>query len=29
MTSTNEILKVTTDVAAADVGIPAGFREGR
>ena len=27
MTVTNEVLKVTTDVAASDVGIPAGFRE--
>jgi hypothetical protein len=27
MTITNEVLKVSTDVAAADVGIPAGFRQ--
>ena len=29
MTTTNEVLKVTTDVSAADVAIPAGFRENR
>jgi hypothetical protein len=29
MTITNEVLKVTTDVSATDVGIPAGFREAR
>jgi len=29
MTTTNEILKVTTDVSAADVGVPAGFRESK
>ena len=29
MTTTNEVLKVTTDVAAGDVGIPAGFRESK
>lgn len=29
MTITSETLKVTTDVAAADVAIPAGFKEGR
>ena len=27
MTSTNEVLKVATDVAAADVAVPAGFKE--
>jgi hypothetical protein len=27
MTSTNEVLKVTTDVTAADVAVPAGFKE--
>ena len=29
MTSTTEILKVVTDVAAADVAVPAGFKEAR
>ncbi|HKT79154.1 MAG TPA: hypothetical protein VJP86_02960 [Vicinamibacterales bacterium] len=29
MTTTNEVLKVTTDVAAADVAVPAGFKEAR
>jgi hypothetical protein len=29
MTTTNEVLKVTTDVSAADVSIPAGFRESK
>jgi hypothetical protein len=29
MTSTNEVLKVATDVTAADVAIPAGFKEGK
>jgi hypothetical protein len=29
MTTTNEVLKVTTDVSAADVAIPAGFKENR
>jgi hypothetical protein len=29
MTITNEVLKVTTDVTAADVAVPAGFKEGR
>ena len=29
MTMTNEVLKVTTDVAAADVDVPAGFRESK
>jgi hypothetical protein len=29
MTSTNEILKVTTDVSAADVDVPAGFKESK
>lgn len=29
MTTTNEVLKVTTDVSTADVGIPAGFRESK
>jgi hypothetical protein len=29
MTSTNEVLKVTTDVTAADVDVPAGFKESR
>jgi hypothetical protein len=29
MTITNEVLKVTTDVSAADVAIPAGFKESR
>ena len=29
MTTTNEVLKVTPDVAPADVGIPAGFREAK
>lgn len=29
MTTTNEVLKVTTDVTAADVGVPAGFREAK
>jgi hypothetical protein len=29
MTSTTEVLKVTTDVAAADVAIPAGFKENK
>jgi hypothetical protein len=26
MTTTNEVLKVTTDVPAADVSVPAGFK---
>jgi len=29
MTGTTEVLKVVTDVAAADVAVPAGFKEGR
>jgi hypothetical protein len=29
MTTTNEVLKVTTDVSAADVAIPAGFKESK
>ena len=29
MTSTNEVLKVATDVTAADVAIPAGFKENK
>jgi hypothetical protein len=29
MTTTSEVLKVTTDVTTADVGIPAGFRESK
>jgi hypothetical protein len=29
MTTTNEVLKVTTDVTTADVGVPAGFRESK
>jgi hypothetical protein len=29
MTSTNEVLKVTTDVTAADVAVPAGFKENK
>jgi len=29
MTTTNEVLKVTTDVAAADVSVPAGFKENK
>ena len=29
MTMTSEMLKVSTDVSAADVAIPAGFKEGR
>jgi hypothetical protein len=29
MTTTSEVIKVTTDVAAADVAIPAGFKESR
>ena len=29
MTTTNEVLKVTTDVSAADVAIPAGFKENK
>jgi hypothetical protein len=28
-TSTHEVLKVTTDVAAADVAAPAGFKESK
>jgi hypothetical protein len=27
MTTTSEVLKVTTDVTAADVAVPAGFKE--
>jgi hypothetical protein len=29
MTTTSEVLKVTTDVAAADVAVPPGFRESK
>jgi hypothetical protein len=29
MTSTTEVLKVVTDVAAADVAVPAGFKENK
>jgi hypothetical protein len=29
MTTTSEVLKVTTEVSAAEVGIPAGFKEGK
>ena len=29
MTSTNEVLKVATDVSAADVAVPAGFKENK
>jgi len=29
MTTTNEVLKVTTAVSAADVAVPAGFKENK
>jgi len=29
MTTTHEVLKVVTDVTAADVAVPAGFKEGK
>jgi hypothetical protein len=29
MTTNHEVLKVATDVTAADVAVPAGFKEGR
>jgi hypothetical protein len=29
MTTTNDVLKVTTDVGAQDVAVPAGFKETR